>query len=655
MKVISILVLIFLITDCFGQSRPDSVIATLSHQPDSVKVQTLNQLALQYSQRDNVRCRQYAEKGLEISKTINFSRGEADASCILCGVMAQQGQFSEALDMCKRAEVIYAKANYGIGLADVFNRVGLVYNFQGQYPQALESFTKSLKLLRQLNQKDKIPLTEENIGMVYFRQGDYLLALDYFKECYKEYQEQNNISSSTKILVNMGAAYNRLKMPVQALEAHMKSLEFFEKNNNYMGMGIANNNIGNVYWETKDYRKALTYYEKSLAIKLKMNDKRGTAVSLKNIAETYLILNEFDKAKENIDRSLKIAEEIGSKEQMKDAYDILVKVYEATKDYKKALTFEKKMMQAKDSLFSSEKTEQISRMRALYETEKAERETEVAKLEALKKDVAIELLNKEREVEEGQRNVLIIAVISLLAISLLIYFQFYQKKRSNQVLVEKNEIIGKALSEREILLREIHHRVKNNLQIISSLLNLQSRSVEDKAAHGAVIESRNRVRSMAMIHEQLYQEDTLTGVSMPEYVQHLVDSLGRSYGVDQKNIEWKLDVDALLLDVDTAIPLGLILNELLTNSLKYAFADQQTGSISVSLKQKNGKLHMLVSDTGKGIDVNEKSGNSFGLNLVNSLAQKLRAEVSISTDRGTRVELVVTEFKLANLKSAVPV
>jgi two-component system, sensor histidine kinase PdtaS len=254
----------------------------------------------------------------------------------------------------------------------------------------------------------------------------------------------------------------------------------------------------------------------------------------------------------------------------------------------------------------------------------------------------------------NQRNIFIALTLGLLTIAVLIYVQFKQKKKSNVLLTEKNGVIERALTERETLLREIHHRVKNNLQIISSLLNLQSKSMEDKTAQGAVTESRNRVKSMSMIHEQLYQEDLLTGVSMSGYIRQLAESLAHSYGVDSEMIQWQFDCEPIILDVDTAIPVGLILNELLTNSLKYAFAEGQRGEILVSLKMENQNLLLTVADTGKGIEAQrDKTKNSFGLNLVNSLAKKLRAEVHILAKNGTRVELVITDFKVAKRNAVV--
>ena len=146
--------------------------------------------------------------------------------------------------------------------------------------------------------------------------------------------------------------------------------------------------------------------------------------------------------------------------------------------------------------------------------------------------------------------------------------------------------------EREVLLKEIHHRVKNNLQIISSLLNLQARFIKDKSAVDAVQEGRNRVKSMALIHQKLYQQDNIQGINMPEYIENLSRALLTSYKIKGDRITVDRKVDAIYLDIDTAIPLGLIINELLTNSLKYAFPENEKGELKISLLQDLSLIHI---------------------------------------------------------------
>lgn len=149
-------------------------------------------------------------------------------------------------------------------------------------------------------------------------------------------------------------------------------------------------------------------------------------------------------------------------------------------------------------------------------------------------------------------------------------------------------------------MKEIHHRVKNNLQIISSLLDLQSLTIQDAQASEAVKESRNRVHSMALIHQNLYNEGNIKGIQIENYINHLAENLFQSYNIQPGKVKLKTDIEQIDLDVDTVIPIGLILNELLSNSLKYAFTNKEAGIILVKLKQLNGSLLLEVKDNGAG-------------------------------------------------------
>ena len=164
----------------------------------------------------------------------------------------------------------------------------------------------------------------------------------------------------------------------------------------------------------------------------------------------------------------------------------------------------------------------------------------------------------------------------------------------------------------------------------------------------AVQEGRNRVKSMALIHQKLYQQDNIQGIYMPEYIDNLTSSLLSSYKVSNDKIHIKKEVDTINLDIDTAIPLGLILNELLTNSLKYAFVDRKEGTLQIKLTEIDKKLILEVSDDGVGMKNDEEGNkNSFGLTLIESLAEKLDASVKMNQNEGTQ-----HVFKIANYKVA---
>ena len=153
-----ILLFIILSVGLFGQSKTDSLIALLPNLSDTARIRTLNSIALQLSFKDITKSRQYAEQALETSRMITSEKGEAESLCILCSIMSQQGQFTQALESCRKAEIIYERLASKVGLADMYNRTGMVYNQQGEYPLALENFSKSLMIRRELNQKTEVPL-----------------------------------------------------------------------------------------------------------------------------------------------------------------------------------------------------------------------------------------------------------------------------------------------------------------------------------------------------------------------------------------------------------------------------------------------------------------------------------------------------------------
>jgi len=194
-----------------------------------------------------------------------------------------------------------------------------------------------------------------------------------------------------------------------------------------------------------------------------------------------------------------------------------------------------------------------------------------------------------------------------------------------------------SLREKEVLLKEIHHRVKNNLQIISTLLDLQSGHTTDRAALAMFQESRGRVRSMALIHERLYRSQDMARVDFAEYIRQLADDLYRTYKVSDDDIRLELAIDIPPLTIDIAIPCGLLLNELMSNCFKHAFADATEGCIRVALHRDNGANVLIVSDDGAGFpaDTDFQNTTSFGLQLVNTLVDQLDGEIGLTTDRGT--------------------
>ncbi len=205
--------------------------------------------------------------------------------------------------------------------------------------------------------------------------------------------------------------------------------------------------------------------------------------------------------------------------------------------------------------------------------------------------------------------------------------------------------LNNTLKEKELLVREVHHRVKNNLQIISSLLNLQSRYINDDKSIEALRESDNRVKSMSMVHEGLYRSKDLSNINFQIYLKNLVTQLSISYGIDLDKIKINLEVLNIKIAIDTAIPLGLLITEILTNSIKYAFPNG-IGTIGLLFKTEEDYYKLILKDDGIGmsLDYYNKPGESLGLQLIESLSQQLDAKVDIDTKSGTKYTITFKEI-----------
>ena len=266
------------------------------------------------------------------------------------------------------------------------------------------------------------------------------------------------------------------------------------------------------------------------------------------------------------------------------------------------------------------------------------------------KEYEIELLNTEQELTDlklrasNQRNWGLVIGLVLFAGLLFWLYRLWQRSK------EQNRIISKANQEKEVLLKEIHHRVKNNLQVVSSLLTLQSKFVQDNKALEAINTGKARVQSTSILHRSLYQNDNLKEINIKDYFKELTENLMNTYKMVYSDIDLNLDVANIYLDVDTVVPMGLITNEIVCNALKHAFPDHE-GRIDLSVKHQGDEIIMVIADDGIGMPFTDLSGRSetLGMQLIKSFARKLKAEVEIDNLEGTAF---VLRFNIDNEKAS---
>jgi two-component sensor histidine kinase len=293
----------------------------------------------------------------------------------------------------------------------------------------------------------------------------------------------------------------------------------------------------------------------------------------------------------------------------------------------------------KDSIDNVAKSYQI----ALLTTEN-DTEEKIDQINALSKQALIRDTQLRRN-QLDQKAILAVTVLLLVIIGLL-YSRYRLKQRQQSELDRKNGLLQQLVADKELLLKEVNHRVKNNLQIVMSLLESQSGYMQDKKAQQAILESQNRVQSIALIHDQLYTTDKLAEIDLPTYITALLAALDCS--INKGKVLINCSVDAVQLDVYQAIPVGLILNESVTNALKYAFPGNRTGEITVMVKQVARQITMRISDNGVGLpaDFELARVNSLGLTLIKGLSRQLKGAFTLDSDTGVAVTVTFTKEEL---------
>ena len=368
----------------------------------------------------------------------------------------------------------------------------------------------------------------------------------------------------------------------------------------------------------------------------------------KFIASFYLKTGKYDKAENFFNKVLK--EQPKPRKGSDNLYtiDFHFKLDSARGNHISAIRHLQRYQQVKDSIFTVTKSKQIEDLKAKYASDQKD------SLISFKEE-NIQLLTGQHQLQKSKlqqgailRNISFAALGLLVIIVALLYNRYRLKQRTNEKLelqqaeIEKqNSSLHHLVNEKEWLLKEIHHRVKNNLQIVMSLLNSQSAYINNDAALTAIHDSQHRVHAMSLIHQKLYNSKNVSSINMSFYVRELVSYLRDSFDTGQR-IRFDLNIELLELDVSQAVPLGLILNEAITNSIKYAFPDNRSGVISISLITTKADHYLLtISDNGIGmpVHVKDKKPGSLGMSLMAGLSEDLDGKFSIENNNGTVIRI----------------
>ncbi len=389
--------------------------------------------------------------------------------------------------------------------------------------------------------------------------------------------------------------------------------------------------LGSVYRLIKNYEKAEPYFKMRIALQKRNHDKPDYY----GLGQLYIEARQFANAKPYLEKALQQVDSTYSMRTLGHMHYCMFLADSAVGDYISAIRHLSKNKRYDDTLMKRSKVEAIEKYKAQFETEKKEKDI-------LVKNKQIAVLTKEQQLNDMNlervkfiKNVTLYGSILILTTGILFLRQYRRKQRDSNTIARVNQQLKVMLAEKEWWLKEVHHRVKNNLHTIICLLESQAMYLE-KDALQAIEKSQHRIYAMSLIHQKLYQNEDVKSIDISVYLDEFIRYLKDSFDAD--GIEFVTKVEPIQLNLSQAIPVGLIINESITNSIKYAFPNQEDARIFVSMHEADGIVNLIIADNGKGFTpTDEAESKSLGIQLIKGLSKEIGGSVFIKADKGTSI------------------
>jgi two-component system, sensor histidine kinase PdtaS len=542
--------------------------------------------------------------------------------------------------LAQNALQLAEQINFKKGIAAATKNLAICNYVNGKSDVAIKQFIDAIKLFEELKNINELAHCYSQMGIAYYLQYQYDNALKYYNKSIELYKQTKNKKDLAGVYINQGISYTYINKMDLAESNYNEALKIYQEINYEPGFAPAYNSLAKIYYAQKNFDKAISYYKLAEYYSLKSDNKYYLITNYNSLATCYKEIKQYEIAKDYSKKSIQISKQVGSKERELFCHETMADILFSMGDYKNAYISFQNYASLKDTLFNQDKNESIAEMQAKFDVEKNQQKVK-----------EIELQKKiDDEANTKQRLILIVLIIIILISLIFTILLFKNKQKVNSLLQQKNQAIQTNLDQKEVMMGEIHHRVKNNLQMVSSILDLQARDLTDEKSMRIIEDSLSRINAISLIHQRLYQSENIRGIKINTYLQELAFDIIKhfSLSIETTPIELTCNIDDLDMDLEFAIPIGLITAELITNSCKYAFTTIAQPQITVSLTKQENELILSVIDNGIGkqASINE-TGTSFGTKLIKSLSRKLRADITEnSSEMGTSILLKITNFKL---------
>ena len=610
---------------------------------EKTKVEALYYLAykaLKQKEPDSVKI--FIADIMGISQKLDYGLGLTYANYRLASLKREEDKPDTHVYHLEEAYKIAKKYNVrndflfdvGVDLASAYLSYGYNVNKTSKVLTELEAYTDLPEV--SLESKGLLYL---NKGVLYYDTGDYEKSIFNYNMSYEFFKQNGDRDLMYAPLLNIALIQHQRGDYLEAIETNNKVLELGKEDTYsqaYLFIGHSNMKLGN-------YKKAEENLEKALSGFDTVEDPLLEGRCLRYMAELYRKTNRPGKSKQflnvavgKLQKHIEELEKDDNKIPLSRAYYSQFLAYQRLKDYKNALKYFKLYSRINTKINSEQQLKITERFDFFKKT--LEKDNKIEVLETQNRIQQIET-SKERYIKLG---LLVFSVLLLLLLG-IVFNRFSLKKRALKIIREKNK-------ENELLMREIHHRVKNNLQIILSLLSGQIDKLEpDQELKSVLVESQNKIKSMAIINQNLYKENQYAQVSVSSYITELVDNIKKSFDKDKNRVHFDFNVVKEHIQMSLAVPLGLIVNELVTNSYKYAFTkgNNEVNRIKIEFEkiEDTSKYRLIIKDNGIGLPVGIDINNlkSYGLELVQGLVSQLNVTMEIIRQEGTSYHIMLEE------------
>jgi len=549
--------------------------------------------------------------------------------------LSAKKDYASAIDYYQQSIQISAVIADTARIADTYRLLGIAYKNIAVYPKAIEAYNNSNLYYSFLKDTAGQGSTMINIGNVFKNLGQNERAKEKYRAAIKIFEPAENLNSLGDCYNNLGNVFKNEYNYDSAAFYMFKTLELRKETQNLEKLSYVYHNLANLNVQLENFDIARQYTDSARTIKEQRNDIYGVSMEIELLARIHYFKEEWSLAVQRGEEALNMAQPYQNLELNKEILRILGSAAYKMEDFKKSARYYSQFMDADETLKDLNQSDQIEFELVTFEMVSDSLQKDQLTLQKELQDA--ENKNIELENSVSRRNYLLTIAGLLILVIIVAYIYFLNRKRLSESQSEK-EIIKKSSvpkEEKEILLKEVHHRVKNNFQIINSLIRIQSEFIDQNNYRDKLKELENRIRSMSLIHEKLYKTEQFSKLSVKDYVTELSANLLQSYEIQVK-IKFDIRIDEAEYGIDSLIPLGLILNETISNSIKHGFQGKSEGLISVDLQNTKENTILSVHDDGIGADlsIEELKDESLGMELLYDLTEQLDGHLSLDTTEG---------------------